>query len=135
VNRLIDFPKDVPEFVEFVLRREPQTGKVVDVYPALEHDARRLLTGMRDHLEFLLRAKDALHVRAWLLHFVLDYVRKAPSLTLREVLERSEEKVERASSIFNEEARFVIMSEWEVVRRLVEENGEEILRDCRPETR
>jgi len=29
----------------------------------------------------------------------------------------------------------VIMSEWEVVRRLVEENGEEILRDCRPETR
>lgn len=96
MNRLIDFPKDVPEFVEFVLRREPQTGKVVDVYPALEHDARRLLTGMRDHLEFLLRAKDALHVRAWLLHFVLDYVRKAPSLTLREVLERSEEKVEGA---------------------------------------
>jgi len=59
--------------------------------------------------------------------------RATPALTLREVLERSEEKVERASSIFNEEARFVIMSEWEVVRRLVEENEGEILRDCRPE--
>jgi len=64
------------------------------------------------------RHKGSDYVTAWYLHYVLDYIRMAPSLTAEEVLQRTEE-------------RFGSCNELERVKQFVLENAKAVVSDCR----
>ena len=57
-------------------------------------------------------------MKAWYLHYVLDYIKMAPALTPEEIIKRTED-------------RFEPCKELEIIRNFVMENAEGILEDCK----
>ncbi|MEM0202939.1 MAG: hypothetical protein QXO16_00415 [Archaeoglobaceae archaeon] len=127
VNRMIDFPEQDPEFLRFcddwdkeVLQSKRRRNVVC--IPITEvvgkHDvSRQRKTAAYIQLEFL-RRKGKEYVRAWYLHHALDYIERAPLLTVEEVLERLEKRTQPDP-------------ELEEVKRFVKDNSREILKNCR----
>ena len=64
------------------------------------------------------RQKGSEHLKAWFLHYVLDYIKMAPALTPEEIIKRTED-------------RFEPCQELELVENFVMENAEEIVQDCK----
>jgi hypothetical protein len=65
-----------------------------------------------------MREKGSEYVKAWYLHYVLDYIRMAPALTAEEILKRTED-------------RFEPCQELEAIEGFVIENADEVVYDCR----
>lgn len=126
VNRLIDFPEEIRDFMEFCNREDekPRTGrrKCVVTLPSRvivgKHDfGRRRKTAMYFQLRFL-HQKGSENVKVWYLHHILDYIKSAPILSIEEILKRIENKTESCQ-------------ELEIVKNFVMSNSLEINEDLR----
>jgi hypothetical protein len=115
VNHLSDFPERSKEFMEFC--ECEAEGIILQLVKA--HDFRMIMK-IPKYLQvvFLQRQKGSEYVKAWYLHYVLDYIKMAPALSPEEVLKRTED-------------RFGRCLELELIKEFVKENTEEILEDCR----
>jgi hypothetical protein len=115
VNQLSDFPEETQEFMEFC---EREGGEII-LQLVRVHDFRMIMK-IPKYLQivFLQRQKGSEYVKAWYLHYVLDYIKMAPALTPEEVIKRTEDRFERCD-------------ELEIIKEFVMENSEEILEDCR----
>lgn len=115
VNHLSDFPEECQEFMEFCERE----GSELILELVRIHDFRRIMK-IPKYLQivFLRRKKGSEYVKAWYLHYVLDYIRMAPALTSEEILKRTED-------------RFEPCQELEILKEFVMDNSGEILQDCR----
>ena len=114
VNYLSDFPDSCAEFREFCERE----GERLILPLAWSHDFETIMKIPKFlQLQFTQR-KGSAYVTAWYLHYVLDYIRMAPSLTAEAVLTKTE-------------ARFESCEELELVKQLVRENEAELVSDCR----
>jgi len=114
VNHLSDFPDQCPEFREFCERE----GETI-VTPLLKSHEFATIMKIPKYLQLqFMQRKGSAYVTAWYLHYVLDYIRMAPSLSADEVLKRTEE-------------RFGAGEEFDVLRRFVVENIREIVKDCK----
>ncbi|MCK4733131.1 MAG: hypothetical protein KAT65_11805, partial [Methanophagales archaeon] len=67
---------------------------------------------------FLRRQKGSEYVKVWYLHYVLDYIKMAPTLSIEEIIKRTED-------------RFEPCQELEIIKGFVMENSKEILEDCK----
>ena len=115
MNHLSDFPEECPEFMEFCERE----GEEIILELVSVRDYRRIMK-IPKYLQvvFLQRQKGSEYVKAWYLHYVLDYIKMAPALTVEEILKRTEDRFERCQ-------------ELEIIKEFVMGNSEEILEDCR----
>jgi hypothetical protein len=115
VNHLSDFPEETQEFMEFC---EREGGEII-LQLVKAHDFRMIMK-IPKYLQvvFLQRQKGSEYVKAWYLHYVLDYIKMAPALTPEEVIKRTED-------------RFEPCKELEIIKEFVMENAEEIVEDCR----
>ncbi len=115
VNHLSDFPEKCQEFMEFC---EREGGEII-IELVKVHDFRRIMK-IPKYLQvvFSRRQKGSEYVKAWYLHYVLDYIRMAPALTVEEIIKRTED-------------RFESCQELEVIKNFVMDNSEEIVQDCR----
>ncbi|MHC1610733.1 MAG: hypothetical protein ACXQTW_03890 [Candidatus Methanospirareceae archaeon] len=114
VNHLSDFPEKTQEFREFCERE----GEEIILQLVRTHDFETIMK-IPKYLQLLfVRQKGSEYVTAWYLHYVMDYIRMAPALTAEEILKRTEE-------------RFGPCEELERVRKVVIEDAEELVRDCR----
>ena len=97
VNRLIDKPSDVQEYIDFLSgqesapsRRSGGRMKVVTLPLSMRerhNSGRKLKTYARLQLKFLSN-KGLEYVKAWYLHHTLDYIESTPSLEPTETLGR-----------------------------------------------
>ena len=114
VNHLSDFPDQCPEFREFCERE----GETI-VTPLLKSHEFATIMKIPKYLQLqFTQRKGSAYVTAWYLHYVLDYIRMAPSLSAEEVLQRTEE-------------RFGSCQELETVQHFIRENEAELVHDCR----
>lgn len=128
VNMLIDFPQKCPEFLRFCDNYDKKVSQMTKSRRSVlcssfaevvgKHDTgRRRKTATYIQLDFL-QQKGNEYMRAWYLHHALDYIEKAPVLTVEEILERLEKRTKSSP-------------ELEVVSRFIKDHSEEILQDCR----
>ncbi|KAF5437713.1 hypothetical protein C5S35_02665, partial [Candidatus Methanophagaceae archaeon] len=111
---LSDFPDQSQEFIAFC----EQDG-VELLLQLLKVRDFKLIMKIPKYLQLeFLRRKGSEYVKAWYLHYVLDYIKMAPALTPEDVINRTE-------------AKFGTSEELETVRDFVQANAEEILQDCR----
>lgn len=115
VNHLSDFPEKCHEFMEFC---EREGGEII-LELVKVRDFRRIMK-IPKYLQvvFSRRQKGSEYVKAWYLHYVLDYIRMAPALTAEEIIKRTEERFEHCQ-------------ELEIIKEFVMDKTEEILHDCR----
>lgn len=114
VNHLSDFPEKSPEFILFCER----DGEEIIIRLAKSHDFEMIMK-IPKYLQLLfMREKGSEYVKAWYLHYVLDYIRMAPALTAEEVLKRTKD-------------RFEPCQELEAIKGFVIENADEVVYDCR----
>lgn len=115
VNHLSDFPEKCHEFMEFC---EREGGEII-LELVKVRDFRRIMK-IPKYLQvvFSRRQKGSEYVKAWYLHYVLDYIRMAPALTVEEIIKRTEERFEHCQ-------------ELEIIKEFVMDKTEEILHDCR----
>ena len=114
VNYLSDFPDSCAEFREFCERE----GERLILPLAWSHDFETIMK-LPKYLQLrFTQRKGSAYITAWYLHYVLDYIRMAPSLSVAEVLAKTE-------------ARFGSGEELELVKHLVRESEAELVSDCR----
>jgi len=115
VNHLSDFPEKSQEFMEFC---EREGGEII-LQLVTAHDFGMIMK-IPKYLQvvFLQRQKGSEYVKAWYLHYILDYIKMAPALSVEEIIKRTEDRFERCQ-------------ELEIIKEFVVENSEEILVDCR----
>jgi len=113
VNRLSDFPEKCQEFMDFC---EREGGEII-LELVRVHDFRRIMKIPKYLQLVFLRRKGSEYVKAWYLHYVLDYIKMAPALTPEEIIKRTED-------------RFEPCQELESIKNFVMDNTEEILQDC-----
>jgi hypothetical protein len=114
VNHLSDFPEQCDEFREFCER----DGEAI-VMPLLKSHEFETIMKIPKYLQrVFVREKGSAYVTAWYLHYVLDYIRMAPSLSAEEVLQRTED-------------RFEWCEELQTVRHFIRANEAELVHDCR----
>jgi hypothetical protein len=114
INHLSDFPDKSQEFVEFCERE----GEAIITRLVRAHDFSMIMKIPKYLQLAFAHYKGSDYVTAWYLHYVLDYIRMAPSLMAEEVLQRTEE-------------RFGTCNEFERVKHFVRENAEVVVKDCR----
>lgn len=114
VNHLSDFPDQCPEFRAFCERE----GEAI-LTPLLKSHEFETIMKLPKYLQLqFMQRKGSAYVTAWYLHYVLDYIRMAPSLTAEDVLERTAEK-------------FGSCNELETVQHFILAHVEELVHDCR----
>jgi hypothetical protein len=114
VNQLSDFPDQCQEFREFCERE----GEAI-VTPLLKSHEFETIMKIPKYLQVrFVRLKGSTYVTAWYLHYVLDYIRMAPSLSAEEVLQRTED-------------RFGSCQELETVRHFIRANEAKLVHNCR----
>jgi hypothetical protein len=114
VNHLSDFPDKNPEFMEFCA----QEAEEIISQLVRAHDFSMIMKIPKYLQLAFARHKGSDYVTAWYLHYVLDYIRMAPSLTAEEVLTRTEE-------------RFGTCHELDSINQFVRENEKAVVSDCR----
>jgi len=104
VNRLIDFPHEVEDYVSFVKSRMKKdhmtndefikiTKKLKIFHTVFGHDIGRTKKGpMKWQLEFLLQ-KGIDYVKAWYLHHLMDFIENREDDKVNNVLEKFCEKM------------------------------------------
>ena len=112
-NHLSDFPEGSQEFIDFC---EHEGGEIILQLVSV-HDFRKIMK-IPKYLQvvFLRRQKGSEYVKAWYLHYVLDYIKMAPALTIEEIIKRTED-------------RFEPCKELEIIKEFVIGNAKEILED------
>ena len=114
VNHLSDFPEECHEFMDFCERE----GEEIILELVRVHDFRRIMK-IPKYLQLVFsREKGSEYVKAWYLHYVLDYIKMAPALTFEEIIKRTED-------------RFEPCQELEIIKNFVMDNSEEIVQGCR----
>ncbi|MBN1455805.1 MAG: hypothetical protein JW945_06120 [Methanomicrobia archaeon] len=114
VNHLSDFPDSCAEFREFCERE----GERLILPLAWSHDFETIMK-LPKYLQLrFTQRKGSAFVTAWYLHYVLDYIRMAPSLSAEEVIAKTE-------------ARFESSEELDLIKHLVWEHETELVSDCR----
>jgi hypothetical protein len=114
VNHVSDFPAQCEEFREFCERE----GEVIVLPLVWSHDFETIMKIPKYLQLMFVRRKGSAYVTAWYLHYVLDYIRMAPVLSVDEVLKRTEERLGAGE-------------ELETVTQFVRENENELVNDCR----
>jgi len=114
VNFLSDFPEKTQEFMEFC---EREGGEII-MRLLRVHDFSTIMK-IPKHLQLVfVRQKGSEYVKAWYLHYLLDYIKMAPELSIEEIIKKTED-------------RFGSCEELEIIGNFVMDNAEEILQDCR----
>lgn len=113
VNLLSDFPEKSQEFMDFC----EHEGEEIILQLVKVHDYSRIMKIPKYLQVIFLQQKGGEYVKAWYLHYVLDYIRMAPALSIEEILKRTEN-------------RFVHCKELEIIKKFVVDNAGEILQDC-----
>ena len=114
VNQLSDFPEQSHEFIQFC----EHEGVEIVLQLVTAHDF-KLIMNIPKYLQVeFMRRKGSGFVTAWYLHYVLDYIKMAPALTLEDVISRTRGK-------------FGTCHELEAINDFVLDHAEEILHDCR----
>ena len=114
VNQLSDFPDQCQEFREFCERE----GEAIVLPLVWAHEFEAIMKIPKYLQVRFVRLKGSVYVTAWYLHYVLDYIRLAPSLSAEEVLQRTEK-------------RFEWCEELETVQHFIRANEAELVHDCR----
>jgi hypothetical protein len=114
VNHLSDFPEKSPEFIQFCERESEE----IILQLVRTHDFSMIMK-IPKYLQILfMRKKGSEYVQAWYLHYVLDYIRMAPAVTVEEILKRTADRFEHCQ-------------ELETIKNFMLENADEIVYDCR----
>ncbi|PXF50630.1 MAG: hypothetical protein C4B56_08575 [Candidatus Methanophagaceae archaeon] len=114
VNFLSDFPEKTQEFMEFCERE----GVEIIMRLLRVHDFSAIMKIPKYLQVVFVRQKGCEYVKAWYLHYLLDYIKMAPELSIEEIIKKTED-------------RFESCEELETVGNFVMDNAEEILQDCR----
>lgn len=114
VNELSDFPEQCLEFRAFCERRGAEI--IGQLLQKSEFD--RIMRIPKYLQVVFVNEKGSEYLKAWYLHYALDYIRMAPALTLHEILDRIG-------------ARFGQSQELELIETFVLEHADEIVSDCR----
>ena len=114
VNHLNDFPEEGQEFMDFC---EHEGGEII-LQLVRVHDFRRIMKIPKYLQVVFSRLKGSEYVKAWYLHYVLDYIKMAPARSIEDIIKRTED-------------RFEPCQELEIIRNFVMGNAEEILQDCK----
>ena len=114
VNFLSDFPEKTQEFMEFC---EREGGEII-MRLLRVHDFSAIMKIPKYLQVVFVRQKGREYVKAWYLHYLLDYIKMAPELSIEEIIKKTED-------------RFESCEELETVGNFVMDNAEEILQDCR----
>lgn len=114
VNHLSDFPDQSHEFRDFC---ECEGEDIISQLVSTRDFS--MIMKIPKYLQLVfMRQKGSEYVTAWYLHYVLDYIRMAPALTVEEILKRTKD-------------RFEPCQELELIKQFVMKNAAEIVRDCR----
>ena len=113
VNFLSDFPEKTQEFMEFC---EREGGEII-MRLLRVHDFSAIMKIPKYLQVVFVRQKGREYVKAWYLHYLLDYIKMAPELSIEEIIKKTED-------------RFESCEELETVGNFVMDNAEEILQDC-----
>ena len=113
VNFLSDFPEKTQEFMEFC---EREGGEII-MRLLRVHDFSAIMKIPKYLQVVFVRQKGSEYVKAWYLHYLLDYIKMAPELSIEEIIKKTED-------------RFESCEELETVGNFVMDNAEEILQDC-----
>ena len=114
VNFLSDFPEKTQEFMEFCERE----GVEIIMRLLRVHDFSAIMKIPKYLQVVFVRQKGSEYVKAWYLHYLLDYIKMAPELSIEEIIKKTED-------------RFESCEELEIIGNFVMDNAEEILQDCR----
>jgi hypothetical protein len=114
VNHLSDFPEKSPEFIAFCERE----GEEIILQLVRTHDFSMIMKIPKYLQVLFMRKKGSEYVLAWYLHYVLDYIRMAPALTVEDILKRTADRFEHCQ-------------ELEAIKNFVIENADAIVYDCR----
>jgi len=114
VNFLSDFPEKTQEFMEFC---EREGGEII-MRLLRVHDFNTIMKIPKYLQVVFVRQKGSEYVKAWYLHYLLDYIKMAPELSIEEIIKKTED-------------RFESCEELEIIGNFVMDNAEEILQDCR----
>ena len=114
VNFLSDFPEKTQEFMEFC---EREGGEII-MRLLRVHDFNTIMKIPKYLQVVFVRQKGCEYVKAWYLHYLLDYIKMAPELSIEEIIKKTED-------------RFESCVELEITGNFVMDNAEEILQDCR----
>ncbi|MCD6214927.1 MAG: hypothetical protein J7J46_08150 [Candidatus Desulfofervidus sp.] len=114
VNFLSDFPEKTQEFMEFC---EREGGEII-MRLLRVHDFNTIMKIPKYLQVVFVRQKGSEYVKAWYLHYLLDYIKMAPELSIEEIIKKTED-------------RFGSCEELEIIGNFVMDNAEEILQDCR----
>ena len=114
VNFLSDFPEKTREFMVFC---ECEGGEII-MRLLRVHDFDTIMKIPKYLQVVFVRQKGSEYVKAWYLHYLLDYIKMAPELSIEEIIKKTED-------------RFESCEELEIVGNFVMDNAEEILQDCR----
>jgi len=114
VNFLSDFPEKTQEFMEFCERE----GREIIMRLLRVHDFNTIMKIPKYLQVVFVRQKGSEYVKAWYLHYLLDYIKMAPELSIEEIIKKTED-------------RFGSCEELEIIGNFVMDNAEEILQDCR----
>ena len=113
VNFLSDFPEKTREFMVFC---ECEGGEII-MRLLRVHDFSAIMKIPKYLQVVFVRQKGCEYVKAWYLHYLLDYIKMAPELSIEEIIKKTED-------------RFESCEELETVGNFVMDNAEEILQDC-----
>ena len=114
VNFLSDFPEKTQEFMEFC---EREGGEII-MRLLQVHDFSTIMKIPKYLQVVFVRQKGSEYVKAWYLHYLLDYIKMAPELSIEEIIKKTED-------------RFGSCEELEIISNFVMDNAEEISQDCR----
>ena len=114
VNFLSDFPEKTQEFMEFC---EREGGEII-MRLLRVHDFSTIMKIPKYLQVVFVRQKGSEYVKAWYLHYLLDYIKMAPELSIEEIIKKTED-------------RFESCVELDITGNFVMDNAEEILQDCR----
>ena len=114
VNHFSDFPEKSPEFIQFCERE----GEEIILQLVRTHDFGMIMKIPKYLQVLFMRKKGSEYVQAWYLHYVLDYIRMAPALTIEDILKRTEDRFEHCQ-------------ELEMIKKFVVEYADAIVYDCR----
>ena len=114
VNHLSDFPEESQDFRDFCERE----GEEIILQLARVHDFRRIMKIPKYLQVVFSRQKGSEYVKAWYLHYVLDYIKMAPARSIEDIIKRTKD-------------RFEPCQELEIIRNFMMGNEEEILQNCK----
>ena len=95
VNHVSDFPEKSQEFMDFC----ECEGEEIILQLVKVHDFGRIMKITKYLQLVFVRQKGREYVTAWYLHYVLDYIKMAPALSIEEIVKRTEDRFEHCQEL------------------------------------